>query len=394
MTWAGRGRVAFVGVGFSPIERDSEVPLLRHAELAIANAITDAGLRPSDIDGLATFPSPAYRRAPQREGIDVIGVESVLSHSLPGAVRWYAELNSGLVIAAIVEAALALIAGACSHVLIWRALGHPKGGTQGVAPPDAGGSAAFSAPWGCATALQWHALAWRRYLMRYGQPRDKMAALAITQRRHAALNPNAYFQNRPMTESDYLGSRMVADPMCLLDCDIPVHGCVAMVMTTADRARDLRHRPAFLSGFSMSAAPRPPLLDYTLLDHLEAGRPVARELWDSAGVAPNEIGAAMLYDGFSPAVIYWLEAAGFCGPGEALQFIQEGRIAIDGALPVNTFGGSLSQGRFHGMGHAAEAVLQASGRAGERQVSRADAVCVFSGSPMYRGTGIVVTREP
>ena len=144
----------------------------------------------------------------------------------------------------------------------------------------------------------------------------------------------------------------------------------------------------------MSAAPRPSSLDHMLLDHLETGRPVAQQLWESSGVMPHEIGAAMLYDGFSPAVLYWLEAAGFCSPGEALSFIQDGRIGIDGDLPVNTFGGSLSEGRMHGMGHAAEAVLQVSGRGGERQIKQPDAICVFSGSPMYRGTGIVVTRYP
>jgi len=392
--WSGKGRVAFAGVGFSPLVRDSEVPLGHFAEQAIAAAIADAGLRPADIDGLAAFPHPGYRGAPQREGIDVVGLEYVLAHCGVGPVRWMADLNSGMVIGAIVEAALALAAGACTHALVWRALSHPKGGTQGVAPPSTEGAMAFSSPWGCATAMQWHAMAWRRYLLRWGQPREKMAALAVQSRRHAQLNPHAYFRDKPLTGEGYLKARMLSEPLGLLDCDMPVHGCAALVMTTAERARDLRQPPAYLAGFAMSAAARPPVLEHTLQDPLQTGIPVTQELWRSAGVSPREIGAAMLYDGFSPHVAYWLDAAGFCAPGEALDFMQDGRIAFDGELPVNTHGGNLSEGRLHGMGHAVEAVLQASGRAGVRQARRAAAVCVFSGSPMYRGTGIVVTREP
>ena len=104
--------------------------------------------------------------------------------------------------------------------------------------------------------------------------------------------------------------------------------------------------------------------------------------------------AAQLYDGFAPSALYWLEAAGFCKRGEAYAFIQDGRIALEGEMPVNTFGGSLSEGRLHGMGHIAEAVFQVTGRAERRQVPGAAAVCAIDGSPMLRGSGIVVTRDP
>ena len=187
---------------------------------------------------------------------------------------------------------------------------------------------------------------------------------------------------------------MVSDPLRLLDCDIPLQGCVALLMTTAERARDLRQKPAYLAGFAMNTLARPPVIDYTQLDHYESGRETSDALWQSAGLGAGDMGAAMLYDGFSPSTLYWLESAGFCGRGEALDFIQNGRIAIEGEMPVNTFGGSLCQGRLHGMGHAAEAVLQATGRAQARQAKRADAVCVFSGSPMFRGSGIIITSEP
>src|SRR5690606_24681571 len=112
------------------------------------------------------------------------------------------------------------------------------------------------------------------------------------------------------------------------------------------------------------------------------------------GLGPGDMSAAQLYDGFSPSALYWLESAGFCRRGDAVEFIQDGRIAVDGELPLNTFGGSLSQGRLHGMGHIAEAVLPVSGRAQARQVRNASAVVVLDGSPMLRGSGVIVTSDP
>jgi len=394
MTWNGKGRVAIAGVGFSPLARHTEVPLGRYAETAIANAIEDAGLSAADIDGLATYPAPSYRGAPQQDGIDLVGPEYVLSNCRLGPVRWYADLNAGMAVGAIVQSAAALIAGACDYVVVWRAMPHAKAQPGDAGPGRAAGADAFTLPYGCAVPLQWHALRWRRHLETYGGTREKLGALVVNSRRNATLNDNAYFRDKPMTGQDYLAARIISDPLCLLDCDLPLQGCVAVVLTTAERARDLRQKPAYLAGFAMNSQPRPPTLNYTQLDPHEAGRETSQALWRSAGLGPHDMGAAMLYDGFAPSTIYWLESSGFCERGEGLDFIQDGRIAIEGALPVNTFGGSLSQGRLHGMGHVAEAVLQVTGRAQARQVRRADAVCVFSGSPMFRGSGIVLTSEP
>jgi acetyl-CoA acetyltransferase len=394
MSWHGKGKVAFVGVGFSAIERGTDRPLGAFAEEAIAGALDDCGLRSQDIDGLATYPEPPYLGAAMRDGIDMIGPEYVLTNCRTGAVRWYANLNGGMVTAAIVESAMALIGGACDYALVWRAMHHPKGSYGRRETAVASGPREFTEPYGCVSPLQWHAIAYRRYLERYGLARERMATLVLQSRRNANRNEHAFFHDRPLGPADYAAARMVSDPLCLLDCDIPVQACVALVMTTAERARDLKRRPAYLGGFALNAYPRPPIPNYTLVDYLEAGGQTARQLWSSAGMGPTDMSAAMLYDGFAPSTLYWLESAGFCGPGEAFPFIEGGRIAPDGALPLNTFGGALSQGRLHGMGHAAEAVLQASGRAGTRQVPDPGAICVFSGSPMYRGSGLIVTSEP
>jgi acetyl-CoA acetyltransferase len=311
-------------------------------------------------------------------------------------IRWYAQIETGMIASPIIEAANALIAGVCDYVLVWRAMHRPgpRASTGGGGAARASGDAQFTAPWGCNTIIQWHALAWQRYMHRYGATREALAALALNSRRNANLNPRAFFYSEPMSREDYFNSRWIAEPLCLYDCDVPIDGCVALVITSAERARDLKNPPAYIAGWGQNTAPRRTLLHYALDDYIECGGSLARKLWSSAGLSPDEMDAAELYDGFNPSTLYWLEAAGFCKQGEGGSFVQNGRIALEGELPVNTFGGSLSEGRMHGMGHIAEAVRQVTGRAERRQLAKAEAVCAIDGSPMLRGSGIVVTKSP
>lgn len=393
MSWPYRGKVAIVGVGFSPIQRHTGIPLGVFAKTAIENAVSDSGLRMEDIDGLATYAEPPFIGARRIDGEDMVSVEFVLNNLPFKEVRWYADLEEGMIISAVQAAVYALISGACRYAVVWRAMAHPKGPYGRLEQTEVSGDAQFQAPFGCISPIQWHALAYQRYLQLYGASREAMATLVVNSRRNATLNPNAYFRT-PLTREDYLNARMISDPLCLLDCDVPVQACVATVLTTAERARDLKNPPAYVAAIGQTTYRRQNLLHYTLHDYCEAGQAVASRLWSDAGLGPRDMAAAELYDGFSPTVWYWLEAAGFCGRGEAHAFIQGGRIEIGGELPVNTHGGSLSQGRLHGIGHIAEAALQVSGRAGERQVPNAGAVCVFIGSPMLRGGGMVLTRDP
>jgi acetyl-CoA acetyltransferase len=393
MTWEQRSRAAVAGIGFSAVERRTTTPIGRFAAEAAAAAIADCGVDPGLIDGLATYPTAPFAGAPGRSGEDVVDVEFFL-HLRRLRIVWFAQADEGMIVASLRDATNALIAGACRYVLVWRAMYAPPGTYGRVTVPEAVGDAQFAAPYGCVSPIQWHALAYRRYLERYRAERASMAALAVSARRNANLNPHAIFADRTLSTTEYLAARMISDPLCLYDCDVPVTACVAAVLTTAERARDLRQAPAYVAAVAQQATARPPAVHYTLQDHIEAGRPVVDELWRQSGLGATDIGAAQLYDGFSPSVYYWLEAAGFCGRGEAHDFVQGGRIALDGALPVNTFGGSLSEGRLHGMGHVAEAVHQVRGTAGERQVRRSSAVLVLDGSPMLRGGGLVLTSEP
>jgi acetyl-CoA acetyltransferase len=227
----------------------------------------------------------------------------------------------------------------------------------------------------------------------YGKSREAMAALAVTARSNANRNPDSIFYHRPLTTEDYLNGRMISEPLCLFDCDIPVTACAAVVLTTADRTAGLRQRPVYLGAATQQSCVRPPAFHDVLYDYMESGRAVASELWAQSGLGPKDMSAAELYDGFSPSAIYWLEAAGFCERGEGLDFIQDGRIIVDGPLPVNTFGGSLSQGRLHGMGHIVEGVHHLRGNAGLRQVANPAAIVVLDGSPMTRGGGLVLMAE-
>lgn len=396
--WNGRGKTAIAGIGYSEITRKPQKPLGLLAIDACRAAIEDAGLQARQIDGLATYPESPFAGAGNRDGEDVVSVSFVLNHlGAAEDVRWYAQIETGMIASPVIEAVNALLVGACDYALVWRALHRPapRGASAGgKAAPRAFGDAQFIAPYGAASIVQTHAFAWRRYMHRYGATRDALAALALNSRRNANLNPRAFFHSTPMSRDDYFNARMIAEPLCLFDCDVPVDGCVALILTTADRARDLRNQPAYIAGYGQNTARRRTLLYYTLDDYMACGGSLARKLWSSAGLGPRDMDAAQLYDGFNPSTLYWLEAAGFCGEGEGADFVAGGRIALEGELPINTFGGSLSEGRMHGMGHIAEAVRQVTDRAEKRQIAGASAVCAIDGSPMLRGSGIVVTRDP
>lgn len=396
--WQGRGKTAIAGIGYSEITRRQQQPLGLLAIDACRAAIADAGLEPERIDGLATYPESPFAGAGNRDGEDVVSVAFILNHlGLATDVRWYAQIETGMIASPVIEAVNALIVGACDYALVWRALHRPerRGSAEaGRGAPRVGGDAQFIAPHGAASIVQTHAFAWRRYMHRYGATREALAALALNSRRNANLNPRAFFYSTPMTRDDYFNARPIAEPLCLFDCDVPVDGCVALIITTAERARDLRNPPAFIAGYGQNTARRRAPLYYTLDDYMACGGSLARKLWSSAGFGPRDMNAAQLYDGFNPSTLYWLEAAGFCGEGEGADFVRDGRIALEGELPINTFGGSLSEGRMHGMGHIAEAVRQVTDRAERRQIAGAAAVCAIDGSPMLRGSGIVVTRDP
>ena len=392
--------VAAVGVGGSVFERRSERVLALHALDAIRAALDDAGLDVSDVDGLATYPESPVFGSPHVDGVDV--VSTALMARLLGIseqVRWHTETHA-LIPNTFVEAANAVAAGACRCAVVFRSMHNPGGRYNAFTSDRAGGNRQFTAPYGMHRGYQYYGSAYHRYMHRYGARREHMATLVVNNRDNASRNPRAYFRDQPLAVQDYLDARMLADPVCLLDCDLPVDGALAVVLVPAERARELGRPAAHLAGFSQYAGGAGGMVSRELslgppLEHLQAGaRGVMDRLWQDSGLSPRNVDVAQLYDGYSFFVYWWLEASGFCGEGEAFAFVQDGRIAPGGELPLNTFGGQLGEGRLHGMGHIAEAVLQASGRAGARQVPDA-AVSLAVVGPVNDGSAaLLFTREP
>jgi acetyl-CoA acetyltransferase len=391
--WENRCKIAVSGVGYSQATRTAERPLAAHALEAVKAAVADSGLKMSDIDGLASYPElPATGHA-EVDGISIVSVNCMMAMLKLPHLTWHIQTGSVNIGGAVQQAVNALLAGACKYAVVWRAMHNPKGTYQNLPGTYAPGALQFTAPYGFGGPGQHMAVAYTRYLEKNNQSRDKMVTLAVTQRKHGLKNPHSYFKE-PLTAEDYFDSRMVAHPFCLYDCDIPVQGAVAIVLTAADRARDLKPTPAYLAGYGQRLHFEVAGRIGSLAPYMEGGRSSAQLTWERSGFTPKDVDVAQIYDGFSASVMYGLESYGFCKEGEGLDFIQGGRIELDGELPLNTFGGSLSTGRIHGLWHIIEGVLQASGRAGERQVKDVNVSFVGASAPIVQGTTFIFVKEP
>lgn len=394
--WKSKGKVAVVGVGMSKLVRYLERPLGPVVLETCLAAIEDAGLQPSDIDGISCLPYEG-EGAVRVDGVHKVTPDYVMHHLSPKAdIKWYTTLtvHPNFPIS-VIEAVNALAAGACDYALVFYGSRHTREArrsVRGVRFRDgAEGDSQFLIPYGAASTYQYHAFQYRRYMARYGATREHMARLAVSQRRNANLNEHAVFYDKPLSVEEYMDSRMIADPLCLFDCDMPVSGAAAVVLTTQDRARDLRHPPAYVAGYGENTARKKTGIVYQIENYLDNN--AMDNIWAMSGLNPSDVDVAQLYDGFSPSVMYWLEAAGLCKEGEGYQMIESGAIEMGGSLPVNTSGGQLSEGAM-GLGKLNEAVLQVTGRAGRRQVKDAHVSLVTEGSPMQKGAGILFTDEP
>ena len=379
-----RRRPAVVGIGYSDIGRRLERPLGLLARDAARAAIADAGLRVEQIDGLSTHAEMPVlgNTGGAIDGVHLVGVSNMIeSLRIGDAVRWYSQSARGALLGSVIEAANAIVAGACDYALVWRALHMPMSGRYtSWTSPTASGTMQFHVPYGILLGAVPPALDFRDYMHRFGASREQLGRFVVANRQRAQLNPNAYWRGRGLSLDEYMEARMIAEPLCIHDCDIPVDGAAAIIMTAAERAAELPHRPAHLLGWSQTTTPLEWFSTLGGDQRWESARAAGRAVWPAAGVAPGEIRAAMVYDGFSPFVYWWLEALGFCPRGEAPAFVAEAEVA-PGGLAINTSGGSLGEGRMHGMAQVAEAVRQVSGRAGPRQVEGADAVVATVGPP-------------
>jgi acetyl-CoA acetyltransferase len=245
-------------------------------------------------------------------------------------------------------------------------------------------------PFAAYSAANWLALYAARYAHEYGLTREQLAQIPLSVRRNAALNPAAVYRD-PLTLDDYLAARMISTPFCLYDCDVPVDGSTAVIVSAAETAADAP-RPAVRFEAMGSAIRGRPSWDQWDDITTMACRDAAAHLWSRTELTPADVDTAQLYDGFSFLTVAWLEAFGFCGRGEAGDYLNGGkRIGLDGELPLNTSGGQLSAGRLHGFGHLHESVLQLRGEAGERQVAGAQVCATGAGGGPLAGC-LLLTR--
>ena len=353
------------GIGRSQTGRRLGRPGIDLTLDACLAAIADAGLTPHDIDGLTSWPdhdSPHGFSGPR-----VGDLQTLLRLDL----SWILGAGDGANVTGILGiAAHAVATGLARHVLVYRTVTEATAQGAGRRPAVMAGPGT-AAPWkttyGVGSPAQLTALWARRHFDRYGTTREQLAQVALNGRRNAADNPDAIYR-APMTLQDYLDARMISEPLCLYDCDAPADGAIAFVISHADHHHDT-DRPVY---FDAIGGGRPHTSSWEFWPDLEmmAATKAAEQLWSRTTLRPADVDLANLYDGFSIFVLLWLEALGFCGPGESGPFVEDGkRIARDGELPLNTSGGQLSEGRYLGFGLAYETFLQLRGQAGPRQIT-------------------------
>ncbi|WP_068158157.1 thiolase C-terminal domain-containing protein [Rhodococcus phenolicus] len=380
-------RVALTGIGMSQIGRRLMADPLSLTVQACRAALADAGLDVADIDGLSTYPG-AGALGPFTEG-GVTAVESALGlrptwHN--GAAETFGPGGS------VIAAMLAVAAGLARHVLCFRTVWestYAELARAGHIGPPAGVADGWFAPFGAVSAAHLLAQTAQRHFHRYGTDRETLGWIALNQRANAAVNPTAIYRE-PMSMDDYLSARPITTPFGLYDCDVPCDGAVAVIVSARETARDLAQPPVLVEAVGTQMIERVDW-DQSTLTHEPQVLGQSAHLWSRTSLRPADVDVAELYDGFTFNCLSWIEALGFCGIGEAKDFLAGGTaIAPHGVLPLNTHGGQLSHGRTHGMGLVHEAVVQLRGHGGLRQVRDAKVAVVSSGG--LTPSGVLLLR--
>ena len=374
-----KDRAAIAGIGATEFSKDSGRSEMRLACEAVAAALADAGIAPADVEGMVTFTADTN---PEIQIARNLGI---------GDLKMFSRIHhgGGAGGGCVQQAAMAVACGVADVVVCYRAFNERSGnrfgaGVQGRAPQSNAEASHFSwyAPFGLLTPAQWVAMFARRIMHEYGVTSEDFGRIAVADRRHAALNPAAFFYGKPITLEGHQASRWIVEPLHLLDCCQESDGAQALVVTSLDRARDLQQRPAVIRGAAQGAGEQQQMMTSYYRPSI-TGLPemglVARQLYATAGVGPDDIQTAVVYDHFTPFVLPQLEEFGFCGRGEAKDFIRDGHIELGGRLPINTNGGQLGEAYIHGMNGIAEGVRQVRGSS-VNQVDDVEHVLVTAGT--------------
>lgn len=383
-------KASIVGIGATDFSKDSGRSELRLAAEAVQAAVADAGLEPSDVDGLVSFT------------MDTNTEIAVARAAGIGHLNFFSRIHygGGAACATVQQAAMAVATGVAEVVVCYRAFNERSGMRFGQVNTalaqqvnSSGTDNAFSYPHGLSTPAGFVAMVARRYMHEFGATSEDLGRVAVVDRKHAAVNPAAFFYGKPITLADHQASRYIAEPLHLLDCCQESDGGQAIVVTTPERARDLPHKPVSIAAAASGSGPDQYIMTSYYRPEL-AGLPemgiVGDQLWNQSGLRPEDMDMAVLYDHFTPYVLMQLEELGFCGRGEAKDFVREpGALEVGGRLPLNTHGGQLGEAYIHGMNGIAEGVRQLRGQS-VNQVPDAEKLIVTAGTGVPT-SGLVLT---
>ena len=373
------GRAAIVGLGATEFSKNSGRTELRLAMEATLAALADAGIDPSEVEGFSSY---TMDKVPEYEIARLLGAKNV---------KFFSQIphGGGAACAPVMHAAMAVATGVAKTVVVFRAMNERSWYRFGNGSYGFGNTPIFEnvnygwyMPHGFHTPAAWVAMFARRYMHTYGVTSEDFGRVAVAVRDFAATNPAAFFYGKPITLADHQASKWIAEPLHLKDCCQESDGAVAMVITSSERARDLKQKPVIVKAASQGIADGQQSMTSFYRDDI-TGLPemavVANELYAQSGLTPEDFQTAVIYDHFTPFVMTQLEEFGFCKRGEAKDFVRAGMHARGGKLPINTHGGQLGEAYIHGMNGVAEAVRQVRGTAAN-QVADVHNVLVTAGT--------------
>lgn len=388
MSMSFAGKTAIAGIGATEFSKNSGRSTLRLAVECCDAAIRDAGLTPEQIDGIVSF------TVEENHEIDVarnLGIKELTHFSR-------IHHSGGAACGTLHQAAMAVSSGACNYALVYRAFNERSETRFGAgvqlqdnSPTPILVDFGWCLPFGLLTPASWVAMFASRYMHEYGATSEDFGRVSVADRKHAATNPEAFFYKRPITLEDHQESRWIVKPLHLLDCCQESDGGQALVITTLERARDLPNPPVVIASAAQGSGDDQQMMKSYYRESI-TGIPemglCARQLWDDTGLGPDDIQAAIIYDHFTPLVLPQFEEFGFCGRGEAKDFVKDGNIELGGRLPINTNGGQLGEAYIHGMNGVAEAARLVRGTS-VNQVPDAKNVLVTGGTAVPTSAAIL-----
>src|SRR5689334_8213095 len=365
-------RTAIVGIGQTPFGKGLPESELELACIAISRALDECGIAPGEVDGLASYTMEDNREVDVARSVGL------------GDITWFSQVGfgGGAGCGVVGQAAMAIVTGQAEVVVAWRARKRASAASRPWAQVQRRlrEHQQWSRPFGLLRPVDEIAMLTRRYMHEYGGTRDHLANVALAARGHANRNPAATMYERPLTREQYMEARWISEPLCLFDNCLETDGALAVVVTSAERAKDLPQKPAYIHSFAQSIPPQHQTMTNYFTDDPLRGPAwaCAEKLWSASDFKPGDVKVAQLYDAFSPLIILSLEGYGFCARGEGGPFTDNGAIELGGRLPVNTSGAGMSGAYVHGFNLITEGVRQVRGTS-TAQVEGTDNCLVTSG---------------